>query len=54
MYCLIGYVDSTSTVLEQSNNLSYFIGSVADILDTYPEYTAFDVMDDTGTVYASF
>ena len=54
MYCLIGYVDSTLTVLEKSDNLVYFIGSIAEIMDTYPEYTAFDVVDDMGTVYASF
>lgn len=54
MYRLIGYVDSTSAVLEESNNLVYFIGSIAEIMDTYPEYTAFDVMDDMGTVCVSF
>ena len=54
MYCLIGYVDSTLTVLEKSDGLVYFIGSIAEIMDTYPEYTAFDVVDDMGTVYASF
>lgn len=54
MYCLIGYVDSTLTVLEKSDDFVYFIGSIAEIMDTYPEYTAFDVVDDMGTVYASF
>ena len=45
MYCLIGYVDSTLTVLEKSDGLVYFIGSIAEIID---------VVDDMGTVYASF
>lgn len=54
MYCLIGYVDLTSTILEKSDDLAYFTGSIAEILDTYPEYTAFDVMDDMGTVCMSF
>lgn len=54
MYRLIGYVDYTSTVLEESNDLADFTGSIAEILDTYPEYTAFDVMNDLGTVVASF
>ena len=54
MYCLIGYADSTLTVLEKSDDLAHFTGSIAEILNTYPEYTAFDVVDDMGTVYASF
>lgn len=54
MYCLIGYVDSTITVLEKSDDLTYFTGSIAEIMDTYPEYTDFDVIDEIGTVYASF
>lgn len=52
MYCLIGYVDSTITVLEKSDDLAHFTGSIAEIMDTYPEYTAFDVIDDMGTVKA--
>lgn len=54
MYCLIGYVDLTSTILEKSDDLAYFTGYIAEIMDTYPEYTDFDVIDDMGTVYASF
>lgn len=54
MYYLIGYSDSTLTVLEKSDDLAHFTGSIAEILNTYPEYTAFDVVDDMGTVYASF
>ena len=54
MYYLIGYADCTSTILEESDNITTFTGSIAEIMDTYPEYTDFDVIDDMGTVYASF
>ena len=53
MYYLIGYVDSTLTVLEKSDDLAHFTGYVAEIIDTYPEYTSFDVVNDFGTVVFS-
>lgn len=40
MYRLIGYADCTSAILEESDNITTFTGSVAEIIDTYPEYTS--------------
>ena len=53
MYYLIGYADCTSAILEESDNITTFTGSVAEIIDTYPEYTSFDVANDFGTVVFS-
>lgn len=53
LYRLIGYADCDRAVLEESNDLMDFIGSIAEIIDTYPEYTAFDVVNNFGNVVAS-
>lgn len=50
MYYLIGYTDYTSAVLEESDDITTFTGSIAEIIDTYPEYTSFEVVNDLGTV----
>lgn len=53
MYRLIGYVDYYNAVLEESDNITTFTGSIAEILDAYPEYTSFEVVNDLGTVVFS-
>lgn len=53
MYYLIGYAGCTSAVLEESDNITTFTGSIAEIIDTYPEYTSFDVVNDFGAVVFS-
>lgn len=53
MYRLIGYVGYYNAVLEESDNITTFTGSIAEILDTYPEYTSFEVVNDLGTVVFS-
>ena len=53
MYRLIGYVDYYNAVLEESDNITTFTGFIAEIIDTYPEYTSFEVVNDLGTVVFS-
>lgn len=53
MYYLVGYVGCTSAVLEESDNITTFTGFVAEIIDTYPEYTSFDIVDNFGAVVFS-
>lgn len=53
MYCLIGYVGCIGTILEESDYISTFTGSVAEIIDAYPEYTSFDVVNAFGTIVFS-
>ena len=53
MYHLIGYTNYTSAILEESDNITTFTGSIAEIIDTYPEYTSFEVVNDLGTVVFS-
>ena len=50
MYRLIGYADGNGVVLEESDNITIFTGCIAEIIDTYPEYTSFEVVNDLNTV----
>ena len=54
MYCLIGCVGCVRTVLEESNYISTFTGSVAEIIDAYPEYTSFYVVNAFSPIVFSF
>ena len=53
MYHLIGYADGNGVVLEESDNITIFTGCIAEIIDTYSEYTSFEVVNDLNTVVFS-
>lgn len=53
MYRLIGYNDCSNNILEESDDITTFTGFAAEIVDTYPEYTSFEVVNDLNTVVFS-
>ena len=53
MYRLIGYNDCSSNILEESDDITIFTGCGAEIIDTYHEYTSFEVVNDLNAVVFS-
>lgn len=52
MYYLIN--SASGSILESSNSIETFFGSIAEIYGVYPDCESFEVIDDTCTVVLEF